>query len=88
VIRAFKYRLEPNRRQEAVLIQWLEHCRVLYNVALEQRREWWRMGKGLSFYDQRKELPQLRPADLRCGQVPVEVARSAEARLIGGRSPN
>lgn len=78
MIRSFKYPLEPNRHQSSILKRWLEYCRVLYNVALEQRREWYRMGKiSLSYNDQCKELTELRAADSIWKDVPVEIERSA-----------
>lgn len=77
MIRTFKYCLEPNRHQAAVLSEWLERCRVLHNCALEQRREWWRIGrKSLTYVDQTKELTALREADPVYGGMPVEVCRS------------
>jgi putative transposase len=82
VIRTFKYPLEPNRRQAELLAQWLELCRSLYNVALEQRREWWRMGrKSLHLYDQQKELTELRAVDRRYEGMPVVVCRSPLRQL-------
>lgn len=78
MIRTFKYPLEPNRQQEAALERWLEKCRVLYNVALEQRREWYRMaGRSLGYYEQSKQLTELRQADPSYAELPVEVSRSA-----------
>ena len=71
MIRTFKYPLEPNRRQAATLAKWLERCRILYNVALEQRRECWRMTrKSITYVDQTRELTELRAA----GATEVHVA--------------
>jgi putative transposase len=77
MIRSYRYPLEPNYRQAVLLEEWLERCRRLYNVVLEQRRECWRMAqKGLSYIDQTRELTELRQADPRYGGMPVEVCRS------------
>ena len=77
MIRSYKYPLEPNRRQAALLEEWLERCRSLYNVALEERRECWRMArKRISYNDQTRELTELRQSDPRYGEMPVEVCRS------------
>jgi putative transposase len=35
-------------------------CHYVYNLALEQRRDWWRPGRGFSFAQQCRELTQLR----------------------------
>lgn len=82
MIRTFKYPLEPSRRQARVLLSWLERCRVLYNVALEQRREIWRMAKkGVNLFDQQKQLTELRAADSRYEEIPVEICRSPLQQL-------
>ena len=38
LIKTFKYKLEPNRKQKALLNSTLDVCRELYNMALEQRK--------------------------------------------------
>lgn len=82
MIRTYKYPLEPNRRQTVVLLEWLERCRVLYNVALEQRRDWWRIGrKSLTYFDQAKELTELRAADPIYEAIPAQVCRSSLCQL-------
>src|SRR5437899_9926675 len=43
MMKAFKYRLYPTRKQAAALQQTLDLCRELYNSALEERKEAWRM---------------------------------------------
>lgn len=59
----FKYRLYPNRRQaEALDGQLAEACR-LYNAALQERRDAYRMaGKSLTYYDQAAHLKAIRTA--------------------------
>jgi len=84
MIRTYKYPLEPNRRQKAILERWLEKCRLLYNVALEQRREWYRMAKrSLGYNEQTKELTELRTVDPTYAEVPVSASRSALRSLDG-----
>jgi putative transposase len=78
VIRAYRYRLLPNRTQGRTLRDWLEACRFLYNCALEQRREAWKTArKAISYNDQTKELTEIRAADPSWEAIPVEVSRSA-----------
>ena len=38
MLKTFKYKLEPNRKQKALLNSTLDVCRELYNMGLEQRR--------------------------------------------------
>lgn len=58
---AYKFRLYPTRKQ-AQALQWtLDHARELYNAALQERRDAYRMaGKSISYYDQAKQLPEIK----------------------------
>ncbi|MFA1626780.1 helix-turn-helix domain-containing protein, partial [Rhizobium mongolense] len=40
--RAFRYQLAPTAEQEVLLRQFAGVVRLVYNLALEQRRDWWR----------------------------------------------
>ncbi len=37
---AYSYRIYPDTRQEATLLNWLEQCRRVYNYALAERKDW------------------------------------------------
>ena len=59
--RSYKFRLRPTKKQEAALDACLEDTRQLYNAALEERREAWRMGRHqVTFYDQDAQLKEIR----------------------------
>ena len=63
--RGFTYRLKPNALQEEDFRQFAGVCRLVWNVALEQRREHWRnyqarTGDNLNFVTQSRELTVLR----------------------------
>lgn len=61
--RTFKYRLYPNREQTIALEHQLSEARSLYNAALQERREAWRMQRiGLNYYDQANQLKEIRDA--------------------------
>jgi putative transposase len=68
VRRAYKFRAYPTRHQEASAIRLLtDHC-DLYNAALEERREVWRIGgANISYGTQSAQLKDIR-ADDRDGQ--------------------
>jgi putative transposase len=56
--KAFVYRLYPTKEQAEQLLWILDRCRELYNAALEERREAYRMsGVSLSCCAQQRELP-------------------------------
>ena len=64
VRRAFKFRAYPARPQEGRAMRLLaDHC-DLYNAALEERREAWRMrGVRISYGRQSAQLKDIRRAD-------------------------
>ena len=55
-MKSYKFRIYPNGQQIETLNQTIETCRLLYNESLEERRK----DKGLSYYDQKKRLTQIR----------------------------
>lgn len=59
--RAFKYRLYPTHQQETLLGRQFDLCRELYNAALTERREAYRMvGKSINYFDQANQLKEIR----------------------------
>jgi putative transposase len=67
VYKSFKYRLYPTAKQQALLDgQLAEACR-LYNAALQERRDAWKMRKTpITYYQQCRQLREIRAAgDLR-----------------------
>jgi putative transposase len=80
--RTYKFLLEPTSRQLAALECLRELQRELYNAALEERRGSWKWNQhSVSFFDQTKELTQLRsvrPDTLAFG---VTVCRGTLKRL-------
>jgi putative transposase len=65
VRRAYRFRLRPTARQHVALGQCLASHRELYNAALQERRDAWRLRKTAVFYGdqsaQLKEIRKLRP---------------------------
>ena len=64
-LRTYRYRAYPTSQQVATLAQFVGASRFIYNLALEQRRDWWRQfkqntGFGISFASQCRELTALR----------------------------
>lgn len=63
--KAAMFRLYPTPKQAAQMAQIAGACRFVYNLALEQRRDWWRQyraitGSNISFASQCRELTALR----------------------------
>jgi putative transposase len=67
--KAFQFRLYPTRKQQAILSEWLALCCEVYNAALQERRDAYRLvGVSLGFAQQCAELPA-------CKQVRPELAQ-------------
>ncbi len=61
--RTFKYRLYPSSEQAVTLEHQLSEARSLYNAALQERRDAWRMQKiSRNYYDQANQLKGIRDA--------------------------
>ena len=61
--RTFLYRAKLNKATEANCNQWLETCRILYNLALDQRISIYKQhGKSISAVTQMSQLPELKEA--------------------------
>jgi putative transposase len=54
------FRLYPTPKQNAQMAQIEGACRFVYNLALEQRRDWYRPGRRFSFAGQCREVAALR----------------------------
>ena len=64
-LKAYRYKLYPNKKQ-AEKLQWtLDRTRELYNAAIQERRDAWRMCKVSITYDQQaaqlSEIKEVRP---------------------------
>src|ERR1700742_1009317 len=60
-IKAFKYRIYPSRAQVITLERTLGLCCELYNAALQERRDAWRINrKSVSCFDQINQLPEIK----------------------------
>src|SRR5215211_3996677 len=63
--RGYRFKLRPTAEQEALFRQFAGVCRLVYNLALEQRRDWWRhyereTGQRLNYVAQARQLTELR----------------------------
>jgi putative transposase len=58
--KANTYRLYPTPEQAQQMAQIAGSCRFVFNLALEQRRDWYRPGRKFSFASQCREVTALR----------------------------
>lgn len=61
MIKTFRYRLYPTKRQEELLNNQLAICCELYNAALQERRDAWKaQRKRITWFDQNLQLTHIR----------------------------
>jgi len=79
---SFKYRAKLSKETEANCNQWIEQCRILYNLALEQRISVYDQSKkSVSYFSQSGELPELRKAFPEFKQVDAQCLSDVLDRL-------
>ena len=58
LIKTYKYKLKPSNKQEKEMVSWINSCRFIYNVALEERNTaYTELKHSVSKYDQYNQLP-------------------------------
>jgi putative transposase len=82
LLRTYRYRLYPTKAQAETLEGQLAVCRELYNAALQERREAWRMSRvSVGFANQSAQLTQVRADRPDVAAVNRHVAGAALRRL-------
>ena len=80
--KTFKYKLHPTPAQAAQLGATLRVCRELYNAALQERRDAWRMRRvSVTYYQQKAELPEIRQLRADCAAVHSQVLQDVVLRV-------
>lgn len=75
-MKAYKYKLKPSRRVVEKFEQTLDVCRELYNAALQERRDAWRIArKSISYYEQNRQLPQIKTERVDVAEVYSQVVQ-------------
>jgi putative transposase len=75
--KAVLFRLYPTPEQAARMAQIAGACRFVYNLALEQRRDWYRPGRKFTFASQCRDVTQLRAEVEWLKAVPVHPLQQA-----------
>jgi len=80
--RTFKYRLYPTRNQTVILEGQFGLCCELYNAALQERRDAYRLeGKSISFRSQSDQLPEIKVERAEFGNVYSQVLQDTLHRV-------
>jgi putative transposase len=80
--KTFKYKVQPTPAQAAQLEAALCVCRELYNAALQERRDAWRMQRvSVIYYQQKAQLPEIRQLREDCAAIHSQVLQDVVLRL-------
>jgi putative transposase len=80
--KTFKYKLKPTLEQERMLERTLMLCRHVYNAAVAERREAWRLrGVTVNSYQQKAELPDIKAAMPEYAEVNSQVLQDVVLRV-------
>ncbi|VVC05084.1 Uncharacterised protein [uncultured archaeon] len=82
MIRTYTTRLKVTRKQNIHLEYLLSHLCEIYNMAIEQRKDAWKRSHvSLSYFDQQKELTELRAWFPEYEELPTAIERDPLHRL-------
>jgi putative transposase len=80
--KSYKYKLTPTPEQACQLDRTLMLCRHVYNAAIGERREAWRMcGVSVSYYQQKAELPDIKADMPEYAEVNSQVLQDVVLRI-------
>jgi putative transposase len=80
--KTYQYKLKPTSQQERMLKRTLMLCRHVYNAAIGERREAWRMrGVTVTCYQRKAELPSIKEAMPEYGEVNSQVLQDVVLRV-------
>jgi putative transposase len=78
VRKTFKYKIKPTPEQERILEHTLMLCRHVYNAAIGERREAWRLGDvSVTYYQQTAELPGIKRPCLNTVRLTAKSCRTS-----------
>lgn len=79
---AYKFRLYPTRKQQERLQWTLERARELYNAALQERRDAYRIArKSITYYDQAAQLPDIKQERKEYQDIHSQILQDALRRV-------
>jgi putative transposase len=80
--KTFKDKLHPTPAQAVQLEATLRVCRELYNAALQERRDAWRMQRvSVNYYQQKAQLPEIRQLREDCAAIHSQVLQDVVLRV-------
>lgn len=82
MLKAYKYRIYPNKKQAQMIDKTIDTCRIVYNVALETKIQVWQSAKvNLTAYDLINQLPELKEAYTWMNDVDSQALQAAVKKV-------
>jgi putative transposase len=82
VRKTYQYKLKPTPKQGRMLDRTLMLCQHIYNAAIGERREAWRLrGVSITYYQQKAELPGIKEAMPEYAEVNAQVLQDVVLRV-------
>ncbi len=82
IIKSFRFRINPSKAQSAKLENTLNLCRELYNAALAERRDAWKLNRiNITRFDQDKQLPEIKQTNPEYKEIHSQVLQDVLKRL-------
>jgi putative transposase len=81
-LKAYKYRLYPTKKQAVRLQEVLDRNRELYNAALQERQDAWKMCRvSISYHQQAAQLPEIKEIRLEYAEIHSQVLQDTLRRV-------
>jgi len=82
MLKTFKYRIYPTKKQIRIMNQWLEECRWLFNHFLAERKEAWeKEQRSINYHSQATSLPALKEQRPSLANVHSQVLQNVAVRI-------
>ncbi len=82
MLKAFKYRIYPTKKQSRIMNQWLEECRWLFNHFLAERKEAWeREQRSINYHAQATSLPAFKEQRPSLVSIHSQVLQNVAVRI-------
>ena len=83
--KAYKFRIYPTKKQKSAMEQTLDICCELYNAALQERRDAYRIASiSITYQDQQNQLPEIKKIRDDLKSVHSQVLQDVLKRLDNG----
>ena len=81
-MKTYKFKLKPTKKQEKTFESWINTCRYIYNIALEERITAYQVRKkSVSKFDQYNQLPSIKEFFSFVGEVYSDTIQEVLDRL-------